>query len=60
MPSNELPDMSGNPMDEPLRCDWCSEPIPNDNPYGCESDEDKVFCSQSCADCYDDDVFQEL
>lgn len=53
MASNEHPDMSGNPCDEPFLCDKCGTLFDPWTCFGCETDEDKIFCSQECADSYD-------
>jgi len=51
MPSNEHPDMSGNPCDAPLLCDWCHIAMKEEKvEYELRRDgEDRFFC---CEDCY--------
>lgn len=54
MASDEHPDMSGNPCDDPIICDQCGDPCDESNLYGCLVDEDKYFCSADCARDYGD------
>lgn len=54
MASNEHPDMSGNPCDDPVICDQCGDPCDESNLYGCLVDEDKNFCSADCVHEYED------
>ena len=53
MPSNEHPDMSGNPMDDPDLCDQCERAISDFARFGTNLDEDKNFCSLECMEAYD-------
>lgn len=53
MASNEHCDMSGNPCDDPITCDWCDEPCNEQDLYGCIWDEDKNFCCSKCAQDYE-------
>lgn len=55
MSSNEHPDMSGNPCDDPILCDYCNCPCREDDLYGSSLEEEKTFCSQICAEDYDDE-----
>jgi len=54
MPSNEHPDMSGNPMDDPDLCDQCEKAISDFARFGTELDEDKNFCSLECMEAYNE------
>ena len=55
MPSNEHPDMSGNPMDAPDICDQCEKAISDFARFGTELDEDKNFCSLECMEAYNEE-----
>jgi hypothetical protein len=55
MSSNEHPDMSGNPCDQPLICDQCGKEFDDSVLYGSLVDANKVFCSSPCARTYDED-----
>lgn len=57
--SNEHPDMSGNPCDEPFLCNQC-ERILEDSVFGCFTDEEAMFCSQTCADEYDEESLDQF
>jgi hypothetical protein len=48
MASNEHPDMSGNPCDDPIVCDQCGRDCNESDLYGSVHDEDKNFCRQQC------------
>lgn len=51
--SNEHPDMSGNPCDDPLVCDVCGCDVREDDVYGSKHDDDAVLCSDECAFDFD-------
>ena len=53
MLSNEHPDMSGNPMDDPEPCDQCGKAISDFARFGSHLDEDMSFCSLECMEDYD-------
>jgi len=55
MTSNEHPDMSGNPCDEPLVCQMCGRTIYDEQElYGSDYNEDVILCCNECACDYDE------
>lgn len=50
MSSNEHPDMSGNPADEPLRCCRCDESLAENAIFGVAGDDESLYCEQCAAD----------
>jgi hypothetical protein len=54
MASNEHPDMSGNPCDDPIVCDQCGDPCNESDLYGSVYDEDKNFCRKQCVDDWEE------
>lgn len=56
MASNEHPDMSGNPCDQPFECYWCGKYINEEDSFGSIADDDKLFCSDECVFAFEDDL----
>lgn len=54
MLSNEHPDMSGNPCDDPIVCDQCGKACNENELYGSDHDENKNFCRKQCVDDWED------
>jgi hypothetical protein len=54
MASNEHPDMSGNPCDDPIVCDQCGDACNEEDLYGSVYDEDKNFCRKECVDNWEE------
>jgi hypothetical protein len=54
MSSNEHPDMSGNPCDQPYICVMCGCEVREDQMYGSRYDEDAIMCSDQCAQDFDE------
>ena len=54
MTSNEHPDMSGNPCDEPILCEHCGKACNENNLHGSDHDESKNFCRQQCVDDWEE------
>lgn len=54
MTSNEHPDMSGNPCDEPILCEHCGEACNENKLHGSDHDESKTFCRQQCVDDWEE------
>jgi hypothetical protein len=55
MNSNEHPDMSGNPCDDPIICDQCGDPCREDDLYGSMfGDSEWLFLNFCCQECVDD------
>lgn len=54
MTSNEHPDMSGNPCDEPILCEHCGKACNENNLHGSDHDESKTFCRQQCVDDWEE------
>jgi hypothetical protein len=48
MSSNEHPDMSGNPCDDPIVCDHCGRDCNESDLYGSLFDDNKNFCRSQC------------
>jgi ribosome-binding protein aMBF1 (putative translation factor) len=63
MTSNEHPDMSGNPCDEPLVCEMCGRTIYDEQElYASRYNQDVILCCNECACDYDksqESKFQE-
>lgn len=59
MNSNEHPDMSGNPCDEPFICEMCGRSVNEENIYGSNYNEDAILCSNECACDYDESQEQK-
>ena len=49
MPSNEHPDMSGNPMDAPFLCDLCGREFKEEDAWEARGIEGNFYCSEECA-----------
>lgn len=56
--SNEHPDMSGNPMDEPFVCEICGKHVREDRIFGSLKNTTVILCSAECVFDYDDDAHQ--
>lgn len=54
--SNEHPDMSGNPCDEPFYCAHCGREVKEELAYGIPRNDELMFCSNDCAVEYVDDL----
>lgn len=52
--SNEHPDMSGNPADEPHYCFRCEKAVSFEDVCGSQHHPDLDFCSQQCVDDYEE------
>ncbi len=52
MPSNEHPNMSSDPYDKPIYCDWCDSLCDSDDLYGSRylHLQDKNFCCLYCCE----------
>ena len=55
MASNEDPGMSENPCDDLVFCYNCNRRCRVDDLYGSILEEEKTFCSQICAEDYEDE-----
>ena len=58
--NNEHPDMHGNWADAPFLCDMCGEQFPEEKAFGTASDESLLFCSDACAESYEDAVIEPI
>jgi hypothetical protein len=58
MASNEHPDMSGNPCDDPFHCYLCDETCSEEELLSSTvlGDNGPCFCSEKCAIKFDSDV----
>lgn len=54
MTSNEYPDMSGNPCDEPFICEICGKEVKEEESFGSRHDDSAILCSNECAIDFDE------
>lgn len=54
MCSNEHPDMSGNPADQPFYCTLCGTEVKEEDSYGSKHDDSAILCSNECAVEFDE------
>jgi len=59
MTSNEHPDMSGNPFDQPYICEICGCTVKENEIYGSKYNEDAILCSNKCTETYDESIEQK-
>ena len=54
--SNEHPDMSGNPMDQPFLCHQCGKEVKEESAYGIPGNDELLFCSGDCVESYEESI----
>lgn len=52
MSSNEHPDMSGNPVDQPYYCDCCGKEVQEKDLIAVPNNDEVFFCSDACAESW--------